>query len=547
MEKKIKKCSSTGIIFIGILILHLACWLFYSGNTTITGDEFFSYGLSNGTEDYIFWDMNQIEAHSNEGGWIEGQAIQSYLQVDEGEQFSYDRVWWNQEHDVHPPLYYTILNTVSSMFQGQYSKWFGIGISIFFLMMTEIVIYRISVFYLGKKILACLPGLLWGFAAGTFFLGSLVRMYAMLGFFCMLLVWQHTKLIYYGFRKRDYILLGLTITAGGLTHYYFYLFLALFGGLYFILLLLRKESVKRVICYCATVAAGGILAILIFPGMLNHIFGGYRGDDVKSMLLSLQFNLTGFLGLMNEDLFNGHGMLIMFIIGAGSLVCFICERNHISISNQISISNPIGLSSYIGLKDSVKRQLWLLSLLVGICYALAMMKMSISVRTAYISPCYAVLLTILYIGMIRSCRILKERRELVILSIGALVFIVLTVPGILKEQKAGYQTETQYATEFRKYQDTDCIFVYDSWNNLFDNRMDLLADEDEICCLDAANIESDAFTDNLEKRRTKDQVIIMLPENEETENRISLIEKRLDCTAKRVITGGNAVYLIDEK
>ncbi|MDD6202646.1 MAG: hypothetical protein PUB13_06865, partial [Lachnospiraceae bacterium] len=98
------KIGKTDLLFAVILLLHLGFWLFYCSYTGLSGDEYFSYGLANGTEDYIFWDLNQVEIHQNEGGWITGSDIASYLQVDEGERFSLDRVWWNQKHDVHPPL-----------------------------------------------------------------------------------------------------------------------------------------------------------------------------------------------------------------------------------------------------------------------------------------------------------------------------------------------------------------------------------------------------------------------------------------------------------
>lgn len=526
MKRIYKPGRTTDILFIVILVIHVICWIYYCTNTGIKGDEFFSYGLANGTEDYIFWDDNQLEIHANEGGWIQGSSIESYLQVDQGERFSFDRVWWNQKHDVHPPLYYTLLNIVSSMFVGQYSKWFGKSVSLLFLILTEVLLYRLSVYFLGKKVCALVPGILWGVSYGTFFLGALVRMYAMLGFFCLLLVYCHIKLQEREYRRKDFVFLALTVMAGGLTHYYFYLFLVLYAGLYFLWMIITREEKKRILLYCASIIAGGILAISIFPYMLYHIFGSYRSDDVKSQLLSENFQFREFIAIINENMFNGSGeiVILLFII---AVVIFVLKEK--------------GKSA---VWKSERFSMWLLIMGVGILYAAAMMKISISARTAYISPCYAVLELALYTVIIRAFSFMEEKKQTVSVLLLSLAFCILTVPGIWKQQKEEYEPIRQFKEAFSEYSGNDCIFVYDTWNNLFDNQIDLMAQEDEIYCLNAAQIWEDPYPQMLQKRRTNDPIIVFLQNCEETEERIAILEERIGLTTEKVIEGRFCVYLM---
>lgn len=526
MKKTLRTDGIIKLGFVVILIVHIFCWIYYCSNTGIKGDEFFSYGLANGTEDYIFWDDNQIEIHANEGGWIQGSAIESYLEVDEGERFSFDRVWWNQKHDVHPPLYYTLLNIVSSVFVGEYSKWFGKSISLFFLILTEILVYRLSVYFLGKKVEALATGFLWGISYGTFFLGALVRMYAMLGFFCLLLVYMHIQLYESDYSRKNQILLALTVMGGGLTHYYFYLFLVLYGGLYFLWMIMKRENSKRISMYCLSIITGGTLAILIFPYMLYHIFGGYRGDDVKSQLFSTNFRFRDFILIMNQNMFNGMGWIILALFVISIMLFLLMKKEKREI------------------RESKKRSMWLLMTGAGILYAVAMMKISISARTAYISPCYAVLELALYVAMIYVLQFIGEKRKTIFVVLLSWVFCALTVPDIWQQQKAEYEPIRRFKEGFEEFAGMDCIFVYDTWNNLFDNQLDLMAQEDEIYCLDATQILEDPYPQKLQERRSNDPVIVYLQNSEDTTKRIAVLEERTGMKAQKVLEGEACVFLM---
>lgn len=65
--------------------------------------------------------------------WLSPDFWNSALTVQQEYAFNYKSVFYNQAQDVHPPLYYVIIHTISSFFPGTYSKWFAIIPNMMFL------------------------------------------------------------------------------------------------------------------------------------------------------------------------------------------------------------------------------------------------------------------------------------------------------------------------------------------------------------------------------------------------------------------------------
>ena len=72
--------------------------------------------------------------------WYDGDYFYQATVATGSERFNIPMVFENQTMDTHPPLYYTFLNIVCSFFPGQFSKWFGIGLNIFFLLLIHFLI-----------------------------------------------------------------------------------------------------------------------------------------------------------------------------------------------------------------------------------------------------------------------------------------------------------------------------------------------------------------------------------------------------------------------
>lgn len=522
MKRKTLIINCTFAIILGI---QTWCWISYCGYSRLSCDEFFSYGLANGTEDYIFWDMNQIEAHANEGGWIQGKDIWSYFVVDEGEGFSFDRVWWNQEHDVHPPFYYILLNSVSSFFPGVFSKWFGKAISILFLLLSQFVIFKLSKLFFGEKPIIIIPVIAWGFANGAFYLSNLVRMYAMLSFFCLLLVYVHCKIYMTGLNKQLYWQLIVAIALGGLTHYYFCLFAAIYCFLFFCILLWQKECRQNVIAYCVNIVVGALLAIMIFPKMIYHIFGGYQGDNVKDGILSLNFQFIEVCDRINSYVLYDKGILVGVITVLLFLVYLWREKKD-------------------AFKWTAKKIMWINIALAGALYAVAMMKICVKARAYYVSPCFAVLSVAVSFLLIRLLQWMGERYRGILLTLAILLLVITTVPRIIEGAKVADAPNVSFMKIYEQYTHRDCIFVYEAWDNLFTDQIGLMAEQDEIYCLDVSQLETATYPEALNQRRTNDDLLIAVTNDEQKEEKIKIIEERLQMNATEIVEGRFSFYAL---
>lgn len=88
-------------------------------------DEALTFMLANSE-----YGLEVPEKYKNE--WRPGSDYYDLLTVSADNTFNYKQVYINQTNDVHPPLYYFVIHTVSSFFPLQFSKWFGILPNIFF-------------------------------------------------------------------------------------------------------------------------------------------------------------------------------------------------------------------------------------------------------------------------------------------------------------------------------------------------------------------------------------------------------------------------------
>ncbi len=238
-------------------------------------DELWSYGLSNS---YYAPFLQDKEGYMNE--WHEPEFYMDYLIVNAKEEFAYDSVYDNQVQDVHPPLYYMILHTVCSLFTGKFSKWFGLIINILFFGGIIWLLYEISGEVLGKENCARLiPPLIYGFSSGALSTIMYIRMYTMLTFWVLLLV-MLTFLAVRDYKKstRLFIGIGMTVTAGLMTQYYFLIF-AFFISAVYILWRMYYHRWKEVIEYAVAVLGGVVVELLLFPASVSQILMGQKGKD----------------------------------------------------------------------------------------------------------------------------------------------------------------------------------------------------------------------------------------------------------------------------
>lgn len=284
-------------------------------------DEYYSYYSSNVTYGLVPTDRE----------WKDVDEIRSEFRVLEGEGFRYGLVKTMQSFDVHPPLYYMVLHTVCSLFPGVFSKWFGLGINLFFFVICYWMMAKIAWhIFKGNKQMTMISCLLFGFQVGVLSGITFIRMYMMLTMLCLAITIWHIPVWSNGIKlnvKNALVLFGLVL-AGFLTHYYFAVFLFFLAAYTCLYNWWVRRDLKASVVYGSVVCAGMAAAVLLYPACLSHIFRGYRGTeatgaffDFSNTILRVDF----FTDLMNQSVFGG--ALWFFLLVAMLLWITLYKKN----------------------------------------------------------------------------------------------------------------------------------------------------------------------------------------------------------------------------
>lgn len=284
-------------------------------------DEMYTYTLANYDGGFVTETEGVLE------GWKSGEFYKDVLEVSQEEAFSYNIPYQNQRGDVHPPLYYFVIHTVSSLMSETFSKWIGISVNILFNVLSSF-----GLFWVARKIskndkLALIITGVWALSNGVIESGIFARMYAMLTFFAISLVALHKK-AYEELKEKDKIsmavmllLLACTV-CGVLTQYYYMVFCFFLCGIFAFYLFFQKKW-NTLMRYVTTEFGALMISVVCFPYMLKHIFRGYRGKQAFQSALEMQGYggvLKSVTTFISEDLFNGFGEEIAILIVAVLLI-----------------------------------------------------------------------------------------------------------------------------------------------------------------------------------------------------------------------------------
>lgn len=257
-------------------------------------DEYYTYQIANSYSPY--WQIPQYE-------WFSSNKLTEQLMVNRDSKFSISDVIEKETYDMHPFMYTLMVHLLCSLIPGQFSQWVGLGINILFVVLTMIMLYlclrRLSVRKASSLVAAIVFGCCYGTASQVMF----IRMYVIVMFFAVCVVYLHIK---YWQSPNNWcfnIWLAVVSIYGALTHYYFVLFLVLCCIVYGIVLL-AKNKTRAFLQYLITEIISGACAIALFPAMINQVFGRGVGYSETSSI-SYWDKLITFSSFFNRDVFGG--------------------------------------------------------------------------------------------------------------------------------------------------------------------------------------------------------------------------------------------------
>lgn len=304
------------LILLLICMLQLCLSLFWTGQKKyLAPDELFSYVSAN-NPDYI--------GNVPKNTWLDEAWYQDYVSADQEHRFDYAIPYHNQDQDVHPPLFYLFLHTASSMLPGEFSYFTGTAFNILFFMICTVILY-----FLGREVFSSRGcGLLAAFLFAISYAGMntvvFIRMYMLMTMFVLLHALVYMK--YLEQEKiplRGYLFLGLTLIAGVLTQYYFVI-IAFFFALWYGVRFIRQQDWKKVIPFVSVFAISALISILLYPTMLDHIFGTSRGVEARENLSSLGGyfqKIKTMWELLDSQLFTGFGIALLAVLLIMGMLC----------------------------------------------------------------------------------------------------------------------------------------------------------------------------------------------------------------------------------
>ena len=313
---KPKADTAFKIMLIITIVLQLAVALcFCMQKQGFHYDENYSYYSSN-----VTYGLNPPD-----GDWLSGSTIAEEFCITPGMGFNFPLVAQMQSFDVHPPVYYFLLNIICSLSSGIFSKWQGLILNLIFFVISELLIIAIANKVGNKnKAITWFSLALFGFSPAIISGITFIRMYMLLTSECMALILLHMNMLTdiknsssLSRFVKYLIQIAVTVYIGFLTHYYFAVFAFFVAAFTTLYLFFSKSTRKTSYIYAITVIAGLLSAVLSYPASLRHIFRGYRGTEAMGAFFDMN-NLSDrmglFVGLIDDYVLNRTFYILLLII-----------------------------------------------------------------------------------------------------------------------------------------------------------------------------------------------------------------------------------------
>lgn len=514
-----------GSIVVGVIVSIMIYFAVCCYGSTISGDEYFSIGFANEADDFLFLTLGAIDEHGHEG-WLDGAFLWDWLTVQEGERFAFLPIHRNVRADVHPPLYFMLLNAMCSFFPERLCTNIGFALNLIMVLGIVVMMFLISKALLKNRWLALVPCIMFAISSGAATLSTYIRMYPMLGFLILLLIYLNIRIIQQ--KRMDkiiWLLLAGCVFTGSLTHYYFYLALGMSCIAMMVYLLKEKVGLKAIVQYIAAIAVPEMASILLWPYVFRHLLFSNRGMAALENLSGIVGTesletVKAFLRTVNHNVYNGsfgkYVLAFCLLVLAAVVIYFINKKGNKELpAGELFESRGNIAGIYLGA--------------VTVGYWLILMKVSYSAAWLYISPIFSLLciITVYVLAAILS-KISYRYYGSILLVVFAVLFYK-DLPEKINDSVRSHDAIQGHHQLMLEYKGKDVLFFYKEWNNLYDNQILELMYMDEIYAVDLEDKDTTDYCEILEHRNSRDDIIVYYPNgNGDTEKEVQLIAKELN-------------------
>lgn len=330
---------SASIVWLVLIVMTM--FFIYYGNAKqgMFLDEIYTYCLSNANVD-------SLDPIPQENAIISRETIINALEVQDNERFAAKSVYYNQSLDVHPPLYYLVVNFVSSIFCNSHSKWIGLGINYVLFVFIICLLFLLAQRMFGTSRAAAVVTCLYTFSLAGLSMLIYIRMYAMLTFFTLLLAIEILGLMRNNDRWFHYFAITITICCGLLTHYYFVIY-AFFACLSYFIVLVKRKTYLRAIYFSVASLLGVAIMVLLFPPVISQLTSSefVSGTTALSQLAEIK-KWPYKIGI--HILVVGYYLLFAFVLSAVYCISLTKHRKFLSVDKHMrSLMMVIVLPAFI--------------------------------------------------------------------------------------------------------------------------------------------------------------------------------------------------------
>ncbi len=466
MPTKFKHISPEKICILILFIIHLSFAFFLQSHVKIGGDGIFTYTLANNPYSFVYMDHTYKKIPEN-NGWISAHVLRESYIIEEYDRFNYSSVYFHQRLDNHPLLYYSLVHTICSLFPGTYSRLFTMIINLFFIAAIDLLVIKLFSKIFGKATYAAVPFTCLFFMVIMQRLYILPRMYPALAFFCIWYLFLHwTFLTKAKWQKSDLLQMIACIFLGSQTHYYFYVFAGILT-LFTLFYLLSKRCRYQLFNYIYSGVIGIAASWILFPWIIWHIFFNQMGKHTDITPWSVT-KLQEYITFLNENLFNGRGILAIGIMLALFVIMLIRQK---SIKEQTDANKNL-------------LRFHRITFISGLLYSLVIFTLDESVWY-YSTPLYLIFviwISITFIHFMKKCLMHTKADKLVIpitIACLLLIFSISATTDFVTNHIAQDKQNTAFSQIAATHKQYDCIFIEERQDNLFQGYFLEFGDYDE--------------------------------------------------------------------
>lgn len=427
--------------------------------------------------------------------WRSSDEANDYLTIQPKDALNYGMVYYNQSRDIHPPLFYFLVHTVSIFFMGHFSKYIIFGINLVFMVLSLWTIKNIFE-KLDKKYLIIPTLILYGFSMGAISTVIFQRMYSMLNFFVLIFISANIDIIKKDFDidKKLWNKLTWIVLLGFWTQYYF----CIVAGVVAVLVLIgviRKQGKQGAIMYILKYLKMAVIGVLFYPLSINHIFFSYRGVGKAEMARGFEEKLVEYLNMI------GYSFSVPVLAIAICLILFGMVVAVKSVMDKKIDKNVLGASAII---FSV------------ICYVCVIVKVSPELQDANIIRYIMCVLPLIIISILLLIdTVIKNKNVLKYSLVG--ISLVISVYGLMFSEPAflykGYAKYLEIAEEnkedkfvyvgdtvFNHIQSMPEFATYSESLILNENQLDVLENDSKLS-------EENEFILSIKKYKGADEIL----------------------------------------